>query len=92
MGDLINAEGADISIDFCGYHLKSPYILSSGPLSYSAEGMIRAYNAGAGAVVTKTIRLDAADNPIHHMGTVGNSSLINCEKWSDIDWLSLIHI
>ena len=38
MGDLINAEGADISIDFCGYHLKSPYILSSGPLSYSGRG------------------------------------------------------
>lgn len=86
MSDLINAEGADISIDFCGYHLKSPYILSSGPLSYSAEGMICAYNAGAGAVVTKTIRLNAADNPVHHMGTVGNNSLINCEKWSDIDW------
>lgn len=78
-------QGADISIDFCGYRLQSPYILSSGPLTYGAEGMIKGHQAGCGAVVTKTIRRSAAINPVHHMGAVGKDSLINCEKWADSD-------
>ena len=85
MFDKEKLEGADIGIDFCGYHLQSPYILSSGPLTYGSEGMIRGYKAGCGAVVTKTIRKEAAINPVHHMGTVNQDSLINCEKWADSD-------
>ena len=38
--------GADIGIDFCGYKLQSPFILSSGPLTYGAEGMIKGFQAG----------------------------------------------
>lgn len=82
-----NLKGADIGIDFCGCHLQSPYILSSGPLSYGSEGMIKAHQAGCGAVVTKTIRLQAAINPVHHIGSVNKDSLINCEKWADSDRL-----
>lgn len=63
MLDKSKLTGADISIDFCGCHLQSPYILSSGPLCYGAEGMIKGHEAGAGAVVTKTIRLGAAHQP-----------------------------
>ena len=88
MLDQSKLTGADISIDFCGCHLQSPYILSSGPLCYGAEGMIKGHKAGAGAVVTKTIRLGAAVNPVHHMGTVNQDSLINCEKWADSDRLN----
>lgn len=77
--------GADISIEFCGYKLQSPFILSSGPLTYGSEGMIKGHQAGCGAVVTKTIRKSAAINPVHHMGTVNSDSLINCEKWADSD-------
>lgn len=78
-------KGADIGIEFCGYQLQSPFILSSGPLTYGAEGMIKGYQAGCGAVVTKTIRKAAAINPVHHMGSVNQDSLINCEKWADSD-------
>lgn len=88
MFDQNKCTGADISIDFCGRRLQSPFILSSGPLCYGAEGMIRGHQAGAGAVVTKTIRLGAAINPVHHMGTVNSDSLINCEKWADSDRLN----
>lgn len=87
MYDKGKLTGADISIEFCGYQLQSPYILSSGPLTYGAEGMIKGHKAGCGAVVTKTIRKAAAINPVHHMGTIGNDSLINCEKWADYDKL-----
>ncbi len=82
-----NLKGADISTEFCGIKLRTPYILTSGPLSYAAEGMIRAYQAGCSAVVTKTIRLGRAINPVHHIGMLGDHSLINCEKWADSDRL-----
>ena len=76
-------KGADLSCELCGIKMQSPFILSSGPLSYAAEGMIAAHQAGAGAVVTKTIRLKAAINPTPHIGIVNADSLINCEKWAD---------
>ncbi len=85
MFDLEKMTGADICINFCGYKLQSPYILSSGPLTYGSEGMIKGHQAGCGAVVTKTIRSAAAINPVHHMGTINKDSLINCEKWADYD-------
>ncbi len=78
-------DSIDIGIDFCGYRLQSPFILSSGPLCADSEGMIRGHLAGCGAVVTKTIRLGAAVNPVNHIGTIGTHSLINSEKWADTD-------
>ncbi|WKY46876.1 4Fe-4S binding protein [Eubacteriaceae bacterium ES3] len=87
MFDKNRLEGAAIDIEFCGKRLQSPFILSSGPLSYAAEGIIKAHQAGFGAVVTKTIRLEAAENPTNHMSRIGNTSLINSEKWADIDRL-----
>lgn len=87
MLDKSKLAGADISITFCGHKLQSPFILSSGPLTYGSEGMIKGHQAGCGAVVTKTIRLAAAINPVHHIGSIGKDSLINCEKWADSDRL-----
>jgi len=69
---------------FFGIELQSPLILGSGPLSYDGHGMVRAHLAGAGAVTTKTIRDQAADNPYPHMAVAGRDTLINAEKWSDI--------
>jgi putative selenate reductase YgfK subunit len=76
-------KGADLTTELCGVKMQSPFILSSGPLSYAAEGLIAAHQAGAGAVVTKTIRSEAAVNPVNHIGIVDENSLINCEKWAD---------
>ena len=83
MFDVTKLKGADLSTEFCGIRLQSPFILSSGPLSYAAEGLIRAHQAGAGAVVTKTIRLSAAINTVNHIAKINGDSLINCEKWAD---------
>ncbi len=69
--------------DLFGNMLQSPIIIGSGPLSYSARGMILLDRAGAGAVVTKTITRSAADNPHRHMLECDTNTLINCEKWSD---------
>ncbi|MDA3939940.1 MAG: 4Fe-4S binding protein [Spirochaetia bacterium] len=74
-----------------GIKLQSPFILGSGPLSYGAKGLIRAHNAGAGAVVTKTIRDNPAVNPFPHMAVSGKNSMINAEEWSDIpgsEWVA----
>lgn len=83
MIDLKKLKGANLTTELCGVKLQSPFILSSGPLTYAAEGIIRAHEAGCGAVVTKTIRYEAAINPVHHIGKINNDSLINCEKWAD---------
>lgn len=68
-----------------GVELKSPIIVGSGPLSYSAESMKKLSDAGAGAVVTKTIRKERAINPAPHMVRSTNNSLLNNEKWTDFE-------
>lgn len=86
MLDKNKIQGVDISIEYCGLRLQSPYILASGPLSFSAEGMIKAHEYGVGAVVTKTIRMGRAINPVNHIAKVGGgNTLLNCEKWADTD-------
>ncbi len=67
-----------------GIKMQSPFVLGSGPLSYGSKGLIRAHKAGAGAVVTKTIRDNPAVNPYPHMAVSGGKSMINAEEWSDI--------
>ena len=85
MFDKEKVKGTSIGVKFCGYDLQSPFIVGSGPLTYGSEGMIRAHQAGVGAVVTKTIRLGAAINPAHHMAKINNEAILNCEKWADSD-------
>lgn len=72
-----------MKISFLGQTLQSPLIVGSGPLSYGAPGMIALHRAGAGAVVTKTIRDKPAVNPEPHIAPLGGNSLINAEQWSD---------
>ncbi|MGM0420962.1 MAG: 4Fe-4S binding protein [Bacillota bacterium] len=73
-----------LKIEFLGIELNSPYIVGSGPISYGAPGIIRAHNAGAGAIVTKTIRDNSANNPYPHIAKNNKDSLINAEKWADL--------
>jgi dihydropyrimidine dehydrogenase (NAD+) subunit PreA len=55
---------ADLSIDFCGVNFKNPFLLSSSPVSNSAEMVARAFDAGWGGVVFKTLNSDRL--PIIH--------------------------
>lgn len=75
---------ADLSVNLCGFSLPHPLILASGPLSWSAAGVRAAFEAGAAAVVTKTIRSRAAANPVPHIASVGRGALLNTEEWSDL--------
>ncbi len=54
----------DLSIDFCGVHFKNPFLLSSSPVSNSAEMVARSFEAGWAGVVFKTLNSDTT--PIIH--------------------------
>lgn len=75
---------SDLGVSLCGLQLKNPLVLASGPLSWSAAGARLALAAGAGAVVTKTIRPEATVNPAPHIAAPGRGSLLNTEGWSDL--------
>jgi dihydroorotate dehydrogenase (fumarate) len=75
----------DLKTRLGGLELRNPFILASGPLSYDGEAILRAHQAGAGAVVTKTISRVPASNPIPHIAKV-NEGLLNGEKWSDLPY------
>ncbi|NLE44438.1 MAG: 4Fe-4S binding protein [Chloroflexi bacterium] len=75
---------ADLSVDLCGAPLSNPLVLASGPLGWCASSISAAFDAGFGAVVTKTIRRDVAVNPMPHIHSLGRGSLLNCEGWSDL--------
>ena len=76
---------ADISVELFGRKLANPLILSSGPLTYGAEGIRLALEAGAAGAVTKTITLSPAVNPTPHIARAhAPGSLLNTEKWADL--------
>lgn len=45
----------DISVDFCGFHLENPFLLSGAPPTANAEMILRAFDAGWAGAVTKTL-------------------------------------
>jgi len=53
---------ADLRVSFLGLTLKNPLIIAAGPLTRNGAAMIKALNAGAGAVVTETIVNEASKN------------------------------
>jgi dihydropyrimidine dehydrogenase (NAD+) subunit PreA len=53
-----------LPVDFCGLKFKNPFLLSSSPVSNSAEMVERAFEAGWSGVVFKTLNSDRL--PITH--------------------------
>lgn len=81
---------ADLSVDFLGFKMKNPFMLSSSPVSNSAEMVERAFEAGWGGVAYKTIVSDRI--PIihpsprmhgYHQGEKRLVGLQNVEQTSD---------
>lgn len=78
----------DLSVNFIGLSLKNPILLSAGPLTDSGKMIKKAVEAGAGAVVTKTIANEIRPNVRPRLHMTG-SSLNNIELYSDFsleDW------
>jgi dihydropyrimidine dehydrogenase (NAD+) subunit PreA len=61
---MVSDQPLDLSIDFCGRTLKNPFLLSSSPVSNSAEMVARSFDAGWSGVVFKTLNSDRL--PIIH--------------------------
>ncbi len=53
---------ADLSVDFVGMHFPNPFMLASAPPTRTAEMIKRAFAAGWGGAVTKSIALDPAQD------------------------------
>src|SRR5437868_5897208 len=54
--------GVDRSVSFTGIQFENPFLLSSAPPTESESNILRAYEAGWGGVVTKTIGLHPVVN------------------------------
>jgi dihydroorotate dehydrogenase len=52
----------DLSVSFTGIHFPNPFLLSSAPPTESESNILRAFEAGWGGVVTKTIGLHPVVN------------------------------
>ncbi len=61
---MANKHKVDLSVSFCGVTFKNPFLLSSSPVSNSAEMVERAFEAGWGGVCFKTLNSDRI--PIMH--------------------------
>jgi len=51
-------DDVDISVEFCGIRFPNPFVLSSAPPTTDGEMIMRAFEAGWGGAVTKTIGPD----------------------------------
>lgn len=74
----------DLSVNLGGLHLKNPVMVAAGPWARNAASIQRCVEAGAGAVITETISLEANGNlsPRIYVGAEGQ--LFNTKLYSDI--------
>ena len=80
-----------LSIDFLGFKLKNPLMLSEGPLSGNMRFIKRASEYSIGLIFTKGIRLKPVNSPVPYIRKY-EKSLINAD-WSCIglkEWLKVI--
>jgi dihydropyrimidine dehydrogenase (NAD+) subunit PreA len=84
------ANGIDLSVDFCGVRFKNPFLLSSSPVSNSAEMVAKSFEAGWSGVVFKTLASGRArivhPSPrmnAYHYGSKPLMGLQNVEQISD---------
>jgi dihydroorotate dehydrogenase (NAD+) catalytic subunit len=74
---------ADLSVKFLGMELSNPVMPAAGPPVKDAKAAHAAKEGGAGAIVSKTISLKAADVPRPNMAQI-KGGFINTELWSEI--------
>jgi dihydroorotate dehydrogenase (NAD+) catalytic subunit len=80
-----------LKTDFLGYTLRSPLMLTEGPISGTEETIRRAAEKDIGLIFTKGIRLQPVKSPVPYMN-VHRGSLMNAD-WSCIgidEWEKII--
>ncbi|POZ91238.1 4Fe-4S binding protein [Petrotoga halophila] len=74
---------ANISVNLLRMLLKNPVMPAAGPPIRNGEAAHRAKEGGAGAIVTKTVSVEAAKVPKPNMAQV-KGGFINTELWSEL--------
>ncbi len=80
-----------LEIDFLGYRLRNPLMLTEGPLSGTESLLLKASESEAGLIFTKGIRLEEQKSPVPFLN-IHKGSLINAD-WSCIgieNWIGII--
>lgn len=72
------------STEYAGLKLKNPIIVAAGPWSRDGASIQRSIDAGAAAVVTETITLEANQNPSPRLYLSGAGQLFNTTLFSGI--------
>ncbi len=79
----------DLSVEFLGMKFKNPVMPAAGPPIKDAEAARKAVEGGTGAIVTKTISVEAAEVPRPNMAQI-RGGFMNTELWSEMgpeQWL-----
>src|ERR1041384_6465168 len=61
-GIIVTAMATDLTVTFTGLEFSNPFLLASAPPTESESNITRAFDAGWGGVVTKTIGLHPVVN------------------------------
>ncbi len=72
---------ADLSSKVFGINFRNPVMPAAGPNVKSSSLMIKSAELGAGAVVSKTFSVKAANDPRPTMKKTLAGGLLNCETW-----------
>ena len=67
---------ANRSVNFTGIEFENPFLLSSAPPTESESNILRAFEAGWGGVVTKTIGLHPVANVVGVAPAIGGSAVL----------------
>jgi dihydroorotate dehydrogenase subfamily 1 len=81
----------DQKVKICGIDFPNPIWTAAGPTGANARMMLLAAKGGAGGLVTKTISITPARVPIPNIASPFPGSLLNAEKWSEIDYRIMIN-
>ena len=73
-----------LNTEYMGLKLKNPILVAAGPWSRDRASIQRSIDAGAGAVVTETITLEANQNPSPRLYMGGNGQMFNTTLFSGI--------
>ncbi len=74
---------ARLSTEFAGLELRNPLMPAVGPIGRDGSALLEAANKGAGALVSKTVSTEPAQDPRPNMAKIGDS-LVNAMLWSEI--------
>jgi dihydroorotate dehydrogenase (NAD+) catalytic subunit len=83
---------ANLKVNICGIEFPNPIWTAAGPTGANAEMMLLAAEGGAGGLVAKTISVQPAQVPIPNIASPFPGSLLNAEKWSEIDYQKMIEV